>query len=814
MSNIIDRDTESDEIKNDLQNIFHNKVRIIYGNSAIGKSTLSKKILEKCKYENRHIISVKTNPENTTTNASDWIYIDRIFEAFNQHFESDYSLKEFSFNKYITRTKDKALKKQIYQNIIDKVIESKSKKDFILVFLYYHVIKLLKLKEFDAQNIMDETTYNSRMIKTRYIQYIFLNLNMILVIDNLQNFDNISWGFFLNWLNMTKNNKHYIILEYTLSSKYTFENMYQLMEQIRETGTQVIYSKLEELSPEYVIDVVEHHFQNKPQDLNFNINLLKHYKYEAKGNLRQLIDYTIGYTPEKTDCPSPTFNNLFAISSTSKYIFAILINCNGEMTLKLLQELLMQMNISLDNMNFAFNELKSKEMIDIKDQKVLIMHASLIDAWKNNSTLFYEFNSLAFAKLETYFLKILHSDAKETERDYAWLILLQLYAAYDPHKIQTLLFEINEKIIKQLSPVNTWKYLSLLIKQTEENICKLESIYFQILQICFEIELYNEGYSCLCLMEKSLNIFTNTKLLLFKSMYLSALDLHYENIILYEKFLPLLEINSRAYFNLNLAVLCSYRSLNDCNKCIAIHDEIYRKRKFMNAYEYAIFMRLTNIYLSDNKSLIYVRKSILTFHKLGNNVQEAKSMITYAKLLSGLGYGHKANKLILKAERLLSNKYIGRHMIYSNQAAFLLMQGKSGDNIWFLLNQAESSAIVPYDKLGIIVNKLVWCYENRRYDFLDLLIAKATHLIPLEPDEHVHVLIYYNLYLIFRQKGEQAFASQYYNMAYSKRDKCKYIKARFENIKSKEMKHRLKFPWHICYLSFWTYDLDFNKFSS
>lgn len=45
MSNIIDRDSESDEIKNDLQNTFCNKVRIIYANSAIGKSTLSKKIL-------------------------------------------------------------------------------------------------------------------------------------------------------------------------------------------------------------------------------------------------------------------------------------------------------------------------------------------------------------------------------------------------------------------------------------------------------------------------------------------------------------------------------------------------------------------------------------------------------------------------------------------------------------------------------------------------------------------------------------------------------------------------------------------------
>ena len=291
-------------------------------------------------------------------------------------------------------------------------------------------------------------------------------------------------------------------------------------------------------------------------------------------------------------------------------------------------------------------------------------------------------------------------------------------------------------------------------------------------------------------------------------MYLSALDMHQKNVELYEKFSPTLVSDSRAYFNLHMIVLCSFRSLNDYERCFQIHRLLYRKRKQMNKYDYAMFMRLTNVYLPDNKALFYARKSIYIFHKLGNYAQESKSMITYAKLLSGLGHNHKALSSILKAEQLLKNRYMGRHMIYNNQAAFLLMQGKTDDYILHLLNQAECSAIVPYDKLGIIVNKLVWCYQNKKYDILDLLISKATDLIPQEPDEHVHVLIYYNLYLVYSQMNNHSAAENYYRLAFNNSDKCKFVKARLDSVKTPEMKYRLKFPWHVCYLSFWTYDLD------
>lgn len=811
---VVDRDDESDEIKNDLIRSLQTRVHIIYSETAIGKSSLTKKVRQVCQNDSRHIISVKTNPENSTTNASDWVYIDKIFNCINQYFTSSESQHKFSFNNYINNIKDKSLKKLIFENALDHAGAFKSKFDLLFNFLYYWLRKIFHLKEFNSESIADSNSYNSRMIKARYIQYIMLNTNIFLTIDNIQNVDSVSWNFLLNWLNMSKSKRHYIILEYTLSSNYTFEKMLTMIEQISDTGVQISFSELEKLSEEYVVDIVEKHFMHKPQDLEFNINLLKHYRTNSNGNLRQIIDYTIRYTPEKKENKSPTADNLINLHRNSKYIFAILANCNGEIYLQTLKELLYQMQLSEDDISVSLDEMREKEIVNIESQKVSVVHASLIDSWKDNSSSFKEFNTLAYHRMEKYFTNLWYSDSAKGEKDYAWVVLLQLYAEYNPYKIQVLLKEINEKINNHISPSTTWKYLSLLIESSKDKIANLQEMYFQILQICFQMELYEEGYSCLCIMEKYINIFHNTKLLLFKAMYLSALDMHQDNIVLYESFVPLLDKNSRTYFNLNMIVLCSYRSLNNYQKCRTIHKELYSKHKLMNEYDYAIFMRLTNIYLSDDKALKYARKSMRYFSKLNKPDQEAKSIITYSKLLSGLGHNRKAVKLILKAEQLSADIYMGRHMIYNNQAAFLLMQGKYDNNILFLLNQAECSAIVPYDKLSIIVNKLVWSYENSQYDMLDLLTAKAKSLIPTEPDEHVHILIYYNLYLIYKQKGDEEKSNYYYNLAYINRNKCKFVQARFDNTKSKEMKWRLKHPWHVCYLSFWTYDLDADNLLS
>lgn len=811
LDEIIDREKESKEILSDIENATTNEVTIVYSKTAVGKSSLSKKVIEKFNYNNRMIIRVKTNPENHSSKCKEWLFVDIIFDTLQNFFKNN---SEYSFKAYISKLKDKSLRKKLHETFLEKLTSCKKITEVIILFLTYPIKRLFKLNEFNELKILEEDSYFTQMVKVRYILFLLTKINFFFVIDNIQNFDSVSWTHFISWLNATKRKKHYFLLEYTISEENDFEKLLSIMDEIRDTGTRVKYFPLKRLGEEYIIDIIEQNFPDKPQNINFNIDLLKEYKKDKYGNIRKLIDFTVNYDPVNvTKDISPTLNNLLALGKISKYIFSIILNCNGEILFKELMELLESNSVINHDTNKAIDELKSKQIIDIFNEKISICHPTLIDEWNKNVDLFIEYQKIACISIEKYFSEILFNSPDSYRRNRAWILLMQIYSKNSPEKIITLLYKIENGTIEKLTPSTTWKYLSSLIAALNEKKEDFFEIVLVIIKICFSLELYNEGYDCIKKLE-NLICYNNSKhlvLIMYKSAFLAALDKHTENIELYNKYINMVEIYGKEYFNLKLSVLCSYRSLNQYNKCLKIHKELKKSCKFMDTYDYCIFLRLTNIYLDDNKAIYYAKKSAKKFHSIGNNLQEAKSLITYSKLLAGLGKCKKAIKYIKRANNLMGDKYIGRHMIYTNQAAFMLMQGIHDESVWWLLENSDCSAVVPYDKLAIIVNKLVWCYENNSNRTLNTLIKKAELLMTLEPDEHIHVLIFYNLYLIFKQNGNLELSEKYYNLAYQNKEKCKFVNARLCNIRNKEMAYRLKFPWHVCFLSFWTYDIHLSE---
>ena len=807
LDEIIDRENESEKILSAIQNATANEVAFVYSKTAVGKSSLSKKVIEKFNDKNRVLIRVKTNPENNSLKNKEWFFVNKIFDNLQVFFNEN---SEYSFSTYINKLKDKSLKKQFHETFLEKLSSCKKLIEVIILFLTYPVKRVFKLNEFNESRILEEDSYFTQMVKVRYILFLLSEINFFFVIDNVQNFDSVSWTHFLSWLNATKNKEHYFLLEYTITEENDFENLLSIMEEIRDTNTKVKYFPLKRLDEEYVIDIIDKNFPNKPQNINFNIDLLKEYKKDKSGNIRKLIDYTLNYNPiDKIKEISPTLNNLLTLEEISKYIFSIILNCNGEIQLKELHDLLESSLVMNDDINRAFNELTNKHIIDIFNEKISICHPTLIDEWLNNIDLFIEYQKAAYVSIDKHFSNVLLNSADSDKRNRAWILLIQIYSKNSPEKIIRLLTKIENGTIEKLTPSITWNYLSSLVLSLNQNNDDYFDIMLVIIKICFSLELYNEGYDCIKTLENS--SFNNKSkyltLIIYKSAFLAALDKHIENIELYNNYINIVDEYGKEYFNLKLCVLCSFRSLNQYDKCLEIHKELKKHSKYMDTYDYCIYLRLTNIYFDDNKALYYAKKSVKKFHLLGNDLQEAKSLITYSKLLAGLGKCKKAIKYIKKADCLMGDKYIGRHLIYTNQAAFMLLRGIHDESVWWLLENSECSAVVPYDKLAIIVNKLVWCYENSSNRTLNTLIKKAESLMPLEPDEHIHVLIFYNLYLIFKKNGNYKIAKKYYDLAKKNKEKCKFVNARLNNIKNKEMSFRLKFPWHVCFLSFWTYDI-------
>lgn len=429
--------------------------------------------------------------------------------------------------------------------------------------------------------------------------------------------------------------------------------------------------------------------------------------------------------------------------------------------------------------------------------------------WQTNSSNFSAIDRDVSRRLTSFYNENYYGSLIVVGKVYAWQMLIRIYAVYEPEKIMELLDDFKSNLMKTISRQNTSIYLELLIKHTKMNITELQDIYFKMLKIYRSASLYEEGYSCIELMEHYIDIWQNDELLLNKLSYLSILDKHDAVIELYKIALKNIEKHSSTWIKLKLLVLNSFIALGDKNSCLSIDRELTRMRKFKLHPEYAIYLRLTNIYKKPSQAVYDAKKSIKLFRKKKEWKQEGKSYITYSKLLSSLGKHQKAIKMIKIAEELLSEYNEGMSCIYNNLASYLLLSGNHGKEVWDYLDIAEIYSVSTYDKLSVVLNKLAWCYENNSFIRLDLLENKALELIKLEPTLLIHCTTYYNLYVVMEKAGIKSKADKYYLCAEKLKDKCSFVRARIDGVThdTRYLKPRLKKPYHICYLSFWLFDL-------
>ena len=111
-------------------------------------------------------------------------------------------------------------------------------------------------------------------------------------------------------------------------------------------------------------------------------------------------------------------------------------------------------------------------------------------------------------------------------------------------------------------------------------------------------------------------------------------------------------------------------------------------------------------------------------------------------------------------------------MLLVNRAAIMLLDNDFSEEVWDLLEQSELSAVVPFDKLAILNNKLIWCIENKAFMKADLIVNQIRRLFSFEPDKHLHSFMNYNLYLFYSELGVISEAEKYYKNAVLFHIKC------------------------------------------
>ena len=813
---IIDRENDVNQIKNLLSEAIKSQVHIVFAKSGYGKSSFATKLIQESMFSNWNIIRVKTIPKNADSDVPEGDYLELIFNAMMKHFKTKGHANLF-FETYLVNGKNKLLENLALNETIDTFASIESIKKSLPKLLGTASKRLFRTGVFNPHAIINDTSPISRSIKTDYIHYLFEQARIFLIIENIQNIDNLSYKFLLDWINDTKDKKHGFLFEFTISESHDVQEMKFFQQSISRTGVEVYECELEKMPIEYIADIIESQLEDHPSDIHFTIQAQQHYKNYSDGNLWDLIDFARVYdnTVEHIELPAPTLSILRNLSREAQYIVSILVCHSGMIYKPLLDYIWLNYfsNKPLCDLEKIYSELINAYTVQIRkteiSDQIAISHASILDVWQSAGSEFIEIDRETYKRLDNFYNDNYYGKIHTVDKQSSWQMLIRIYAINKPDKIMELLDDFKLNLMKTISRDNTWNYLKLLILHTQSRIAELETIYFRILQICCSASLYKEGYSCIELMEHQIDIEKNDNLLLNKLLFLSILDNHNSVIELYKKALENTTIYSHTWIKLKLLVLNSYIALGDRKSCLKINDELTRMRGFKNKPEYAIYLRLTNIYINPSRAIKDAKKSITIFHRQGDYNQEGKSYITYSKLLSSLGKHKKAIKMIKRAEELLIDSNDGLSCIYNNLAGYLLLSGEYGSEVWNYLDIAEIYSVSTYDKLSVILNKLAWCYENNSFIRLDLLENRALELIELEPSQFIHCTTFYNLYVTMKKAGMEDKANKYYLRAIALKDKCSCVKARIDGItwKTRYLKPRIKTPYHICYLSFWVFDL-------
>ncbi len=789
---IVDRDKETETLLDDINNASNFVVNILYARTAVGKSTVTDKLSYLMRGSKKHCVVVRNNPINNSK-QQEWDFLKAIFYELKDLFKNNRFL---SFSEFI-KTDD------MFYNIK----EEKKLTAFNTTTAKIPIAAVALAVSYDStgfeERVLSENNSVNICVMQKYIWFIFANTEMVLIIDNLHNIDASTQWFFKRTFKLYSNKKHYIIFEYTLKDGENTEKVQTYNEFFSHEKIVSKTTFINNTDEKYIPDIIDKKVPIKPKSFGFNKDMVDHYLARNTGNIRELIDFSLSYSPtEKKINDNKTIRNILALSREELFVLYCILVFNGKIDSKTLLALCEQNKLN----GYELTKLLIKKGFIKGDRITEFDHASIADAL-NTKNVLLESTAVCAEKAVKDYIESLMRENINNALPFLNVILKIYYKSY-PAELEKLFGVIENSVFINIQPSMALVYLKAFFDIAIANAKNHCGTLFKVIGICFKFELYEDGHYCLCRLGEEINIDTTPVFHIYKMMYLAALDRHSENIEYYNTVIDRMT-DTRIKLNLHLSVLSSYRSLGDISNCLKIH-KLLGNKKYRTFPEYGYRLRLVDMYLSRKRSIPYVKKSISFFEKIGNLEQAAKSRITYTHLLGGLGKTKKAVEQIQTANRFLADKILGQHMLFVNRAVLYLVDGDYTRKVYDLLDMAENSAIVPFDKLAIIVNKLVWCYENDRFDLVHSLRSEADKLLEKEPDKHIHCLYYYNMYACSIKENNPIQAKEYFAQAKSLQQYCMPVRNRLGNIYSRETRFIVKKPWHICYLTYWTYNILFE----
>ena len=277
----INRSIELNNLRNETEKSygFDNKIIFLKGISGIGKSSLTKKFLEKTKHP-----SIKISiDKSAVSNFEDGYFIKRIALEVDKY--SIKSNKIDSLETYRKRLKNIIQDDKIWENILNETryLVSASNKP--------NQIKSKVKSNFFHNSLVKSNSSNIIYLLTEYLLEIFDRNNFILNIENIQVIDTLSLEILINLIEISKGS--IFLLEFTYESENRYFDLINKLQKFNLTIYDIPPLSLENIhellrdSPDVVLEIINKSFSS----WDGNLIPLKDIFYTVKNGMKINSNY-------------------------------------------------------------------------------------------------------------------------------------------------------------------------------------------------------------------------------------------------------------------------------------------------------------------------------------------------------------------------------------------------------------------------------------------------------------------------------------------------------------------------------------------
>lgn len=812
---IYDREYPCEEILHSIESSEDTTAFFVYSLSGVGKSSVCTKIANILNKKNdKKVIRITSPQENE--NVLNGAFLRLIFKYIQRFYEKEYiesssknkkEYRKYLFSTFLSKNETFLSVLQCFFDNTANILSVERKSPYFLIYVVKAIIDYILLKCGVIKKINSEGLQDNK-IMSNYIRHVLGAGNIVLNIDNVQNFDDLSLEYFISCLVDTKDINNFLLLEFTLSEDNSnYENMQNIMRKFRNANISTASLKLDNLQTTDVIKIANEHCSNK--DDFFDVAIRNTYEKVCKGNIKKIEDFASIYSENISLDKDPTYGRIDRLSANQKYILAVIIINNAVIKTKTLKYIIENSNkdFMLDFDADVISFCNAGNFIEQTNNEIRIIHSNTIDVWQKNIHIFKKYELSAYRNCEMIYKRILHNNLFNTlSKKECILLLFQLYNKYEISKIASILYRINEIIYDFLSAEDLRKYLKKLVEYTDDTESTVKFLY-NIIDICIKYQLYDVEGFCL------------KKIKYIKKENLSERYYLYQYIKMfqgeeYEDLLELIDSNKQHNFSKQfesygiLFEIVVNRAMNNDKKYSQLVFFANNNSNLRESIHYAYFLRLAEAYDKRNIAIPKVEKSVALFQKANLPIQAAKSQVSLAFLYAITGRVNDAKRILDISEKILIKNAENRYVFFINKACINLLNEKYTNETWNLLDEAEKYTQMKFDCIAIIINKIIWCIENLNFKQGIYLQNKGLELLDTESDKHIHAIFYYNCYLLNKASNNLEKEKYFYKLAYVNRKYCETLKARIEG--KAEVEDNTTFllskPWHVCFVSYWYFD--------